>query len=122
MARSGINKVILVGNLGADPDGRATAGGSKVTTFSVATSESWEDKTTGKEEKNTEWHRVVLGINSQRMLKNMLGKDQKFILKEKFKQGSGKIKRGKLDTVLKSLQEMCNFLIAKVLLILHTKM
>ena len=44
MARSGINKVILVGNLGADPDGRATAGGSKVTTFSVATSESWEER------------------------------------------------------------------------------
>ena len=60
MARSGINKVILVGNLGQDPDVKYTAGGAAVTTLSLATSESWKDKDTGSDQEKTEWHRVVL--------------------------------------------------------------
>lgn len=58
MAR-GINKVILVGNLGNDPEVRATASGSRVATISVATSDSWMDKNTGQRQERTEWHRVV---------------------------------------------------------------
>lgn len=57
MAR-GINKVILVGNLGNDPDVRATQSGTQITTISVATSESWRDKQTGQQQERTEWHRV----------------------------------------------------------------
>ncbi len=57
MAR-GINKVILVGNLGNDPEVRYTPAGAAVTTISVATTESWKDKEGNKQEK-TEWHRVV---------------------------------------------------------------
>jgi single-strand DNA-binding protein len=60
MARSGINKVILVGNLGQDPEIKYTAGGAAVTTLSLATSESWKDKDTGVDQEKTEWHRVVL--------------------------------------------------------------
>ncbi|MDG2020172.1 MAG: single-stranded DNA-binding protein [SAR86 cluster bacterium] len=60
MARSGINKVILVGNLGQDPEIKYTAGGAAVTTLSLATSESWKDKDTGSDQEKTEWHRVVL--------------------------------------------------------------
>ena len=60
MARSGINKVILVGNLGQDPEIKYTAGGAAVTTLSLATSESWKDKDTGTDQEKTEWHRVVL--------------------------------------------------------------
>ena len=60
MARSGINKVILVGNLGQDPEVRFTAGGAAVTTLSLATSESWKDKESGQDQEKTEWHRVVL--------------------------------------------------------------
>lgn len=56
----GVNKVILVGNLGADPDKRATQGGTTVTTLSLATSESWRDKQTGENRERTEWHRVKL--------------------------------------------------------------
>lgn len=59
MAR-GINKVILIGNLGADPETRHTAGGNAVTNLSVATSESWRDKGTGEMREMTEWHKVVL--------------------------------------------------------------
>ena len=58
MAR-GINKVIVVGNLGADPDSRTMPSGNAVTNISVATSESWNDKETGERQEKTEWHRVV---------------------------------------------------------------
>lgn len=58
MAR-GINKVILVGNLGADPETRYTAGGAAVTNIRLATSESWRDKQSGEQQERTEWHRVV---------------------------------------------------------------
>ena len=63
MARSGINKVILVGNLGQDPEVRFTAGGAAVTTLSLATSESWKDKESGQDQEKTEWHRVVLWLS-----------------------------------------------------------
>jgi single-strand DNA-binding protein len=59
MAR-GINKVILVGNLGKDPDTRYMPSGKAVTNFSIATSESWTDKQSGDKQERTEWHNVVL--------------------------------------------------------------
>ncbi|WP_233841005.1 single-stranded DNA-binding protein [Dyella sp. 2HG41-7] len=59
MAR-GINKVILVGNLGADPEVRYTTGGTAVASLSVATSEQWTDKQSGQKQERTEWHRVKL--------------------------------------------------------------
>ena len=58
MAR-GINKVILVGNCGQDPETRFAASGAAITNISVATSESWKDKQTGEQQERTEWHRVV---------------------------------------------------------------
>ncbi len=57
MAR-GINKVILVGNLGNDPEVRYSQGGAAITTISVATTEAWKDKQTGEQQERTEWHRV----------------------------------------------------------------
>ena len=58
MAR-GINKVILVGNLGQDPEKRAMPDGRAVANISVATSKSWKDKNTGEQQERTEWHKVV---------------------------------------------------------------
>ncbi len=55
-----VNKCILVGNLGADPDVRTLPGGNKVVNLSVATSDSWRDKNTGEKKERTEWHRVVI--------------------------------------------------------------
>jgi single-strand DNA-binding protein len=55
-----VNKVILVGNLGADPDVRQTKDGRPVVNLSVATSENWRDKASGERREKTEWHRVVL--------------------------------------------------------------
>ena len=59
-----INKVILVGNLGADPRVNTTQNGSKVVTLSVATSDTWKDKLSGERKERTEWHRVVV-FNAQ---------------------------------------------------------
>lgn len=58
MAR-GINKVILIGNLGKDPETRYMPSGGAVTNVTLATSESWKDKNTGEQQERTEWHRVV---------------------------------------------------------------
>lgn len=58
MAR-GINKVIIVGNCGQDPETRYLPSGGAVTNISIATSESWKDKNTGEQQERTEWHRVV---------------------------------------------------------------
>src|SRR5580698_2081508 len=55
-----VNKVILVGNLGRDPEIRSTQGGQKIANFSLATSETWRDRTSGEHKERTEWHRVVV--------------------------------------------------------------
>ncbi|MCS6855408.1 MAG: single-stranded DNA-binding protein [Elioraea sp.] len=55
-----VNKVILVGNLGRDPEVRTTQSGMKVVNLSVATSDTWSDKATGERQERTEWHRVVI--------------------------------------------------------------
>ncbi|MEI8295137.1 MAG: single-stranded DNA-binding protein [Alphaproteobacteria bacterium] len=55
-----VNKVILVGNLGKDPEVRFSPDGSKIVNLSLATSESWRDKATGEKKERTEWHRVVI--------------------------------------------------------------
>jgi len=57
---SGINKVILVGNLGAKPEVKYASNGNAISNLSVATSESWTDKSTGQKQERTEWHRVSL--------------------------------------------------------------
>lgn len=59
MASRGVNKVILVGNLGADPEVRYMPNGGAVTNVGIATSETWKDKQTGEPREQTEWHRVV---------------------------------------------------------------
>ena len=60
MASRGVNKVILVGNLGKDPETRYMPSGSAVTNLRLATSEQWKDNTTGENQERTEWHRVVM--------------------------------------------------------------
>jgi single-strand DNA-binding protein len=59
MATSGVNKVILIGNLGKDPEVRYTPGGQAVANFNIATNESWKDKS-GQMQERTEWHRIVV--------------------------------------------------------------
>lgn len=59
MASRGVNKVILIGHCGQDPETKFTANGAAVTNISLATSESWKDRQTGQQQERTEWHRVV---------------------------------------------------------------
>lgn len=59
MASRGVNKVIIVGNIGQDPETRYTPAGAAITNISVATSEVWKDKQSGQPQERTEWHRVV---------------------------------------------------------------
>ncbi|MGA7982833.1 MAG: single-stranded DNA-binding protein [Chromatiaceae bacterium] len=60
MARGSVNKVILIGNLGADPEVRYTPGGSAVANIRMATTEQWRDRNSGENQEHTEWHRVAL--------------------------------------------------------------
>jgi single-strand DNA-binding protein len=85
MAR-GINKVILIGNLGQDPESRTTPGGTTVTNIRIATSESWRDKQSGEMKEQTEWHTVVMW--------NRLGE----IAAEYLKKGSQVYIEGRLRT------------------------
>jgi single-strand DNA-binding protein len=56
----GLNKVMIIGNLGNDPETRYTTSGSAITNISIATSETWKDKQTGQPQEKTEWHRIVM--------------------------------------------------------------
>lgn len=76
MAR-GINKVILIGNLGADPDTRFTPQGSAITNLNLATDESYKDKNTGQMVPKTEWHRLVLFNRLAEIAKEYLRKGSK---------------------------------------------
>ena len=86
MASRGINKVILIGNLGQDPEVRYIPGGNAVTSITLATSETWRDKQTGEAKERTEWHRVVF----MGMLAEVAGKH--------LKKGSQVYAEGKLRT------------------------
>lgn len=77
---AGVNKVILVGNLGNDPESRSLGNGGEVVNLSVATSETWKDKD-GNRQERTEWHRVVIfNENLGRVAKNYLRKGSKVYL------------------------------------------
>lgn len=76
-----VNKVILVGNLGRDPEIRSTQDGREIANFSVATSESWKDKSTGERKEKTEWHRVVVfNEGLVKVIKNYVKKGSKVYL------------------------------------------
>lgn len=76
-----INKVILVGNLGRDPEVRATQDGREICNLAIATSESWKDRNTGERKEKTEWHRVVIfNDNLTRIAKDYLRKGSKVYL------------------------------------------
>lgn len=76
-----VNKVILIGNLGADPEIRATQDGREICNLRLATSESWKDKSTGERREKTEWHRVVIfNDNLTRIARDYLRKGSKVYL------------------------------------------
>lgn len=84
---SSVNKVIIVGNLGKDPEIRSLPSGGRIANLSVATSESWKDKTTGDRKENTQWHRVVIFNDA------LVGVVERFV-----KKGSKLYLEGQLET------------------------
>lgn len=80
---SSVNKVILVGNLGSDPDVRQTQSGQTVCTLSVATSESWFDKNANERKEKTEWHRVVVWGKAAEACQKYLSKGRKVYVEGK---------------------------------------
>ncbi|MBK1647566.1 single-stranded DNA-binding protein [Rhabdochromatium marinum] len=85
MASRGVNKVILIGNLGNDPDVRYLPSGDPVANLSLATSESWKDKTTGEPQERTEWHRVVIFGRTAEVAKQYLHKGSKVYIEGKLR-------------------------------------
>jgi single-strand DNA-binding protein len=79
----GINKVILIGNLGADPEVRYTPSGDAVATLRIATSETWKDKQTGEQMERTEWHRVILWRRLAEIAQQYLHKGSKVYVEGK---------------------------------------
>lgn len=81
-----INKVILVGNIGSDPQVRTTGNGQKVVNFSLATSDRWKDRQTGEQKEQTEWHRIVIfNSNLADVAERMLQKGTKLYLEGQLK-------------------------------------
>lgn len=71
---SGVNKVILIGRFGKDPEIRYTPSGTAVANFSIATSQEWKDKTTGEKQKKTEWHKIVAWRRQAELMGEFFGK------------------------------------------------
>ena len=81
----GVNKVILVGTLGKDPETKTFPNGGSLTQFSIATSESWTDKATGERKEQTEWHRIVLHNRLGEIAQQYLKKGSKVYIEGKLK-------------------------------------
>ena len=105
---SGVNKVILVGNLGQDPEVRYTSSGSAVANISIATSERWKDKQSGDFKDMTEWHRVVLFTRLAEIAGEYLKRGSKVYLEGKLRtrkwQDSNGVDRQTTEIVADSLQ------------------
>ena len=98
-----VNKTILLGNLGRDPEIRSMQSGAKMASFSIATSKRWKDRNTQEQKEKTSWHNIVVLETVQwTQLKNMSKKALKFMLKESFKLGNGKIKMEMTDILQRS--------------------
>jgi single-strand DNA-binding protein len=86
-----VNKVILVGNLGADPEVRQTQDGRPIVNLRLATSESWRDKGTGERKERTEWHRVVIfNENLARVAEQYLKKGSKVYIEGQLRRANGR--------------------------------
>ena len=97
----GINKVILIGNLGADPEVRFTPSGQAVANFRIATSESWNDKTSGQKQERTEWHRIVVWGKLAELCGEYLKKGRQCYVEGRLRLGSGPTRKVRRTTPLR---------------------
>jgi single-strand DNA-binding protein len=106
----GVNKVILIGNLGADPEVRYTGDGTAVANFSLATAESWKDRTSGERQEKTEWHRVVLWRQLAELAKEYLKKGSKVYIEGKLQTRSWDDQSGQKRYTTEVVGNQMNFL------------
>src|SRR5690554_5168178 len=108
MASRGINKVILIGNLGADPEVRYTQSNTAIATLSIATSETWKDKQTGEPREQTEWHRCVAYRRLAEIAGEYLKKGSKVYIEGRLQtrkwQGQDGVERYTTEIVVNDLQ------------------
>lgn len=89
-----VNKVIIIGRLGQEPEMRNTQGGQSVCNFSVATTESWKDKATGQKQEKTEWHKIVTWGKTAELCNQYLSKGKQLYLEGKLQTRSWEDKEG----------------------------
>ena len=94
-----VNKVILIGNLGKDPEVRTTQAGSKIVSFTLATSETWNDRASGERKERTEWHRVVVFNEAiADIAERFLTKGVKVYVEGQLQPASGQTRAGRSTT------------------------
>ena len=94
-----LNKVLLIGRLGKDPELREFPSGGKVCNFSLATSDTWKDSNTGERQERTSWHNIAIYNNRlAEIAEQYLRKGSKFTLRDNWKQENGKIKLEMINT------------------------
>ena len=97
---AGVNKVIILGRLGADPDLRSSPSGVTSCNLSIATSQNWTDKSSGEKKEKTEWHRVVFFGRSAEIIDQYVKKGQELYVEEVYQQANMK------KMVLKGIQQI----------------
>jgi len=102
-----VNKAILIGNLGKDPEMRYTPSGQAVTTFSIATSEKWRDKE-GQQQERTDWHNIVVWDARLRLPASTSRKDGRYISKAESRTAATKIKTATRNIFPRSWFRGCN--------------
>ncbi len=105
----GVNKVILIGNLGKDPEVRATPSGAMVANFSVATNESWTDKN-GQKQERTEWHRIVVWGKTAELCGQYLKKGRQAYIEGKLQTREWNDKEGKKNYTTEVVAQTVQFL------------
>ena len=105
-----VNKVILVGNLGRDAELRYTPGGAPVATLNLATTEVWNDKTSGQKQEKTEWHRIVLWGKSAESLSEYLTKGKQIFVEGRLQTRKWQDKDGhdKYTTEIRAIGSRCS--------------
>lgn len=107
---AGVNKVILVGRLGQDPEIRYTPSGNCVANFSVATSQEWKDKDTGEKHENTEWSRIVAWNKLAEICGEYLSKGRQFYIEGRLQTRSWKDKDGNTRYITEVIARNVQFL------------
>jgi len=105
-----INRVILIGNLGQDPEAKELEGGRALTKFSLATSDSWTDKKTGERVEQTEWHRIVSWGKTAELAAKYLGKGRQVCVEGRLQTRKWQDKEGKDHTTTEVVADNVTFL------------